>query len=365
MLLNPSTIYCSICGGKNKAQAAYCFSCGKALQADTLASLSSTGRLSPQQMLKQRYRIVTLVGQGGMGAVYKAEDTQFGGRIIAIKEMSQSNLSPREASEAAEQFKQEAYMLANLKHPNLPSIYDYFSEHGRWYLVMDFIDGATLDARLANVPRHVLTMAETLEIGIQLTKVLGYLHTRPTPIIFRDLKPLNIMITPEDNIYLIDFGIARLFKPGKAKDTVAYVSTGYAAPEQFGQAQTSPQSDVYALGATLHQILSGSKPSSNVPLFTFKALKAYNPNILPSLEDLVSKMVNIDPAQRPAGMAAIRQELEHIQMLLKRPAVSLPPTQYAPPPPVQYTPPIAQRQIYYTPPPSMQYAPPPIAQKQV
>ncbi len=336
--MNPSTIYCSLCGAGNKGQATYCFSCGKALQIGTVADSNSTGRFSPQQMLKQRYRIVTLLGRGGMGAVYKAEDTQFGGRLIAIKEMSQHNLSPQDAARVAEQFKREAHILANLKHPNLPSIYDYFGEHGRWYLVMDFIEGTTLTAHLDKVPGHVLPMTQTLEIGIQLSKVLGYLHTRPTPIIFRDLKPLNIMITPENDIYLIDFGIARLFKPGQAMDTVAYVSTGYAAPEQFGQAQTSPQSDIYSLGATLHQLLSGNKPSSNVPLFTFKALNTYNPNIPPSLAELVSKMVHIDPAQRPASMAIIRQELERIQQLLKQLALSLPPTQYAPPPPPPYTP---------------------------
>ena len=314
--------------------------------------MAGTGRIPPQQMLKQRYRIVTLVGQGGMGAVYKAEDIQFGNRLVAVKEMSQSNLSPQDAANAAEQFKQEANLLANLKHPNLPSIYDYFGENGRWYLVMDFIDGTTLDARLDKVAGHALSVVDSIEIGIQLAKVLGYLHTRAVPIIFRDLKPLNIMVTPEDNIYLIDFGIARLFKVGKAKDTVAYVSAGYASPEQFGRAQTSPQSDMYSLGATLHQLLSGSEPSSNSPLFTFKPLRSYNFNIPTALADLVAKMVNTDPALRPVSMAAIRQELERIQMQAKQPYSQLPPTQYAPQ--IQYAPPPPTHSFT----PSSQYIPP-------
>ncbi|GAC1463800.1 MAG: hypothetical protein PVSMB2_29090 [Ktedonobacteraceae bacterium] len=104
------------------------------------------------------------------------------------------------------------------------------------------------------------------------------MHTRATPIIFRDLKPLNIMVTPKDNIYLIDFGIARLFKTGKDKDTVAYVSPGYAASEQFGSTQTSPQSDMYSLGAILYQLLSGNEPRSNMPLFTFNPLQLYDSN---------------------------------------------------------------------------------------
>ncbi|MBA2677475.1 MAG: protein kinase [Ktedonobacteraceae bacterium] len=153
------------------------------------------------------------------------------------------------------------------------------------------------------------------------------------------------MITPEDNIYLIDFGIARLFKPGKAQDTVAYISAGYAAPEQFGQAQTSPQSDIYSLGATLHQLLSGNKPSSNVPLFTFNLLKTYNPNIPTALASLILTMLNMEPTRRPKSMAVVRQELEHIQTVLKQPAVvPMPPTQYAPPPP-----PVIQGQYFSSP----------------
>ncbi len=349
--MNSSMIYCSHCGAGNQSRATYCFSCGKLLQIGTLPDTSGTGCLSPRQMLRQRYRIVTLVGQGGMGAVYKAEDIQFGGRLIAVKEMSQNNLSPQEATEAVEQFKQEAHLLAALKHPNLPSIYDYFGENGRWYLVMDFIEGTTLKARLDQAPGHILSMTETLDIGIQLAKVLGYLHTRPTPIIFRDLKPLNIMITPEDNVYLIDFGIARLFKPGKAKDTVAYVSAGYAAPEQFGRAQTSPQSDIYSLGATLHQLLSGNNPSFNTPMFTFQSLKMYSQNIPTTLANLISTMLNMDPTRRPKSMAVVRQELEHIQTVLKQPvATPVPPTQYAPPPP---PPPAVQRQYVPPPPPPL------------
>ncbi len=328
--MQPAIIYCSNCDEVNRADATFCFKCGHLIHSDVFSGTTIAGRMPPQQMLKQRYKIVTLVGKGGMGAVYKAVDTQFGDRLVAVKEMSHSNLSLQEAVRAADQFKQEAHLLANLKHPNLPSIYDYFGENGRWYLVMDFIEGTTLDGRLNKVPECCLSINETLDIGIQLAKVLGYLHTRAVPVIFRDLKPLNIMVTPEDNIYLIDFGIARLFKTGKDKDTVAYVSPGYAAPEQFGRTQTSPQSDIYSLGATLHQLLSGSEPRSNMLLFTFKPLSSYNPNIPQSLANLVAKMVNTDPNQRPASMAEIRKELEHIQMQVRQESSSQAhPTQYA------------------------------------
>ena len=289
-----------------------------------------TETIAAHKMLKQRYKLISLLGKGGMGAVYTAEDAQFGNRTIAIKEMSQSNLSLQEATTFAEQFKQEAHLLANLTHPNLPRIYDYFNEDGRWYLVMDFIRGMTLAEYLNKTARRVLPLKEALEISIQLAKVLDFLHKCSPPIIFRDLKPLNIMVTREENIYLIDFGIARLFKPGKAQDTVAYVSAGYAAPEQFGTAQTSPSSDIYSLGATLHQLLSGSDPKANTPLFAFKPLSVYNPNLPRNLVELVARMVQIDPAQRPASMAMVRQGLEHVRTSMAHPPTPLQQMQSAP-----------------------------------
>ncbi len=163
--------------------------------------------------------------------------------------MSQSSLNPQEIAEAAENFKREAHILAALKHPNLPSIYEQFSETGRWYLIMDFIEGETLEEHLMKKQEGHLSVEETLQIGLQLCTVLAYLHSRQPPIIFRDLKPSNIMLTPEGNLYLIDFGIARHFKPGQNRDTIALGSPGYAAPEQYGKAQTTPRSDIYSLGA--------------------------------------------------------------------------------------------------------------------
>src|SRR5581483_3670162 len=131
------------------------------------------------------------------------------------KEMSQSGLSPKELADAVEAFKHEAQMLASLQHPNLPRIYDHFSDRGRWYFVMDFIEGETLESYLLRQPDHRLSLLETLAIGLQLCAVLDYLHTRRPPVIFRDLKPANILSAPPNHLYLIDFGIARHFKPGQ------------------------------------------------------------------------------------------------------------------------------------------------------
>ena len=333
--MNTPTTYCSSCGVANSSEATYCLSCGRVLQKnvqEATYTIDDTGRLPVQQHLHGRYKIVGLLGKGGMGAVYKAEDTQFGNRFVGVKEMSQNNLPPQVAVEAADQFKQEAHLLASLKHPNLPSIYDYFTENGRWYLVMDFIEGITLEQHISNIPSNILSVSEALNIGIQLARVLGYLHTRPTPIVFRDLKPLNVMITPDDNIYLIDFGIARLFKQGQVKDTVAYVSAGYAAPEQFGNAQTTPQSDIYSLGVMLHQLLSGSNPLTNTSMFNFQSLQAYNSALPSALKNLVAQMLTINPLARPQNMTIVRQELERIQQAQQRPITPLPP-----PPPIHFS----------------------------
>ena len=249
-LSNP--LFCYACGAANRPQALFCYACGQPLQAQGGKSArQTTGLLVYNHLLKQRYRILQQVGKGGFGAVYKAADLQFGNRQVAIKEMSQSSLSPQELVEATESFKREAMLLAGLTHPNLPRIYEQFTDMGRWYLVMDYIEGETLEDHLEKRPGKKLPVETALEIAVQLCMVLEYLHMRQPPIIFRDLKPGNIMLTPHKHIYLIDFGIARHFKPGQAKDTAALGSTGYAAPEQYGKAQTTPRADIYALGATL------------------------------------------------------------------------------------------------------------------
>jgi serine/threonine protein kinase len=189
-------------------------------------------------------------------------------------------------------------------------IFDQFHEAGRQYLVMEFIVGQTLESYLA-AHAGTLPVAETLRIALQLCNVLDYLHTRQPPIIFRDLKPSNVMLTDEEHIYLIDFGIARHFKPGQMKDTIAFGSPGYAAPEQYGKAQTDPRSDIYSLGAMLHQMLSGHDPSETP--FRFAPLA---PSLPGGLEALVMQMVELDESKRPASADIIRQGLEFIAGLL-------------------------------------------------
>lgn len=301
---------CTRCGTDNPERAAFCLACGFPLRATPgqVNPHSLTGLLAPDHILNQRYRVVGQVGKGGFGAVYKAEDILFADRFVAVKEMGQSWLTPDEAVIATEAFKHEAQLLAGLSHPGLPHIYDQFFEGSHWYLAMDFIEGKTLDEHLRNASMKRLLVDEALELGIKLCTVLDYLHTREPPIIFRDLKPANVMLTPDGRVVLIDFGIARHFKPGQIRDTVAFGSPGYAPPEQYGKGQTTPRADIFSLGATLHQMLSGYDPAESP--FRFRPLHLPPYLAPPGLDVFIMHMVELDEGSRPISMAAVKQTLQ-------------------------------------------------------
>ena len=316
-MVSHSHLYCLQCGAANLSHAKFCVVCGHSLQLDVSIPLPVVSALPkvPSQissvqpvLLKQRYRIMAQIGTGGFAEVYKAEDSQFGGRLVAIKAMGIEGLSAHEVSEATTAFEREALMLANLVHPNLPAIHDYFYENQHWYLVMSFIEGTTLEEYLRSRGGR-LPVEKVLPIGIQLCTVLGYLHKRRPPIIFRDLKLTNVMRTPERQLYLIDFGVARLFKHGKVRDTIALGSPGYAAPEQYGRSQTTPQTDIYSLGATLYALLSGVDPSDAPFRFAPLHIPAY-----PDLNTLIMNMVENDHQKRPPSMSVVKQELQRIAL---------------------------------------------------
>jgi serine/threonine protein kinase len=268
-----------------------------------------TGRLPPQSLLQQRYVIVGQAGKGGMGAVYQAVDTRDTHRRVAIKEMSQGHLSDAGLAEATAQFQREAALLGRLSHPNLPHIYDAFNERGRSYLVMDFIDGKTLLQLLKESGFRPLPVAQVLGYALQLCDVLAYLHQQHPPIIFRDLKPTNVMVTANGHVFLIDFGIARIFKEGQEQDTALLGSPGYAAPEQHGSAQTNPRSDLYSLGATLHCCLTGRDPYNADDRFRFPPVRQYNPQVPVELDQLIQRLLALDERQRPASAVEVQQVL--------------------------------------------------------
>lgn len=283
------------------------------------------GDLLPQALFRNRYFIMSKVGEGGFGSVYKARDIQNGDRLVALKEVCLQGLPSQAVFEATATFQREVSVLSHLDHPHLPRVYEHFQTDDHCYLVMDFISGETLEHYQGNKPNGRLLLSEVLDIGLQLCLVLDYLHSYQPPIIFRDLKPANIMRTPAGRLYLIDFGIARYFKPGQTRDTVALGSIGYAAPEQYGKAQTTPRADIYGLGAVLHQLLTASDPSE-AP-FRFRPLRPTSQNepgslttsmvdvLVNKLERLIANMLEMDVDKRPPDIASVQQELQELSTL--------------------------------------------------
>ncbi len=311
-----SPLYCDACGAANQTQATRCWACGQLVAASTENTVSASSPPAeppapPPALLVGRYRLIGMIGTGGFGAVYKAQDRRRNDALVAMKSINLHHLSPEQIIEATDTFNREVRLLTGLEHPNLPRIHDHFTDPEHWYLVMDFIGGKTLEEYLASTKGKHLPVAEVLAIGMQLCTVLGYLHTRQPPIIFRDVKPANVMRTATGHLYLIDFGIARRFTPGQRHDTMALGSPGYAAPEQYGKAQTTAQSDIYSLGATLQTLLTGKDP--------LEPISGYGPpypqgQVIPvALDLLLGHMLDANVSRRPASMDVVKQALQRIQ----------------------------------------------------
>ena len=248
--------------------------------------------------------ILRTVGQGGMGAVYQARDMKRQ-VICAIKEMSLSMVPLDERSQAIQNFKVEAKMLWGLSHANLPAFHGFFSEGQRYFMVMEYIDGYTLEDLLernaAPFPeRRVLSWAR------QLCDVLEYLHSQNPPIIFRDMKPGNIMLMRNGRIKLIDFGIARFFRSTLSSDTQLLGTPGFAPPEQYGKAQTDERSDIYSLAMTLFQLLTNTLSETG---FGIKDMRAINPQVSPIVARALEKAASLSPDDRYDNVAAFRRAL--------------------------------------------------------
>jgi serine/threonine protein kinase len=260
-------------------------------------------------VLKRRYRILRKVAQGGMGAVYESTDTQSPiGNRAAIKEISPAALPPGERTQAVTDFRREAQMLARLQHDNLVKVVETFEELGKHFLVMEFVPGRTLlnvlDLAGGPLPEHrVLAWAR------QIIDVIQYLHTQDPPIIYRDLKPANVMLVEGtiEKIKVIDFGIARLHKVGKTSDTEAFGTAGYAPPEQYGKGQTDQRSDIYAFAATMHHLLTNRDPSLNP--FNWLSIRRYNPGVSPRVDTAIMQALSLDPQKRFQSIEAFAQAL--------------------------------------------------------
>src|SRR5882672_2553205 len=271
-------------------------------------------QLDPGSVLNNRYEIVRRIGGGGMGAVYLAKDRNLGDAPRAVKEMVEAHLDPAQHEKAIGDFKRESLLLTSLEHPSIPTVYDYFYDEplGRFYLVMKFIAGGDLASRLRSAPGGKVDEKTVADWGMQTADVLHYLHTRPKPIIYRDLKPANLMIDGNSGrVMLIDFGIARWVKQ-EEKGVTAVGTMGYAPPELFG-GRVEPRSDVYSLGATMFHLVTGSDPQDN-PLLIFDFQKNPRPRqIAPSIssemEQILMRSVEYKPEDRFHSAGAMRDAL--------------------------------------------------------
>jgi len=282
----------------------------------------SVKQLASNTVLNGRYEIVRRIGGGGMGAVYLAKDRNLGDAPRAVKEMVESHLDPGQHEKAIGDFKRESLLLTSLEHPSIPTIYDYFYDDklGRFYLVMKYISGGDLASRMRAAVGGRLDEKTVTDWGMQVADVLDYLHSRPKPIIYRDLKPANLMIDGNTGrVMLIDFGIARWVSQ-QEKGVTAVGTMGYAPPELFS-GRVQPASDVYSLGATMFHLMTGSDPQDN-PLLIFDFTKNPRPRqIAPSIssemEMILMRTVEYKPEDRYRTAGDLRNELaNHLEKLL-------------------------------------------------
>lgn len=277
--------------------------------------------LSPGTMLWSRYRIIDLVGHGGMGAIYQAEDTRLEGRLCALKEIVPE---PGDSSEYHEQiqaqFHREASVLARLDHPNLPKVSDYFLYNGRDYLAMDFVPGRDLRELIeeARSQGQFLSEEQVLIWAQQLCDALEYLHGQDPPVLHRDIKPANIKLTPAGTIKLVDFGLVKLMVPSDNRTITVLQGRGtvqYTPLEQYGgdTGHTNVRSDIYSLGATLYHLLTSQPPLEAKQRFlkpgAMPRVRELNPQVSPHVEWAIEHAMSMHPDDRPSSIAEVRADL--------------------------------------------------------
>jgi serine/threonine protein kinase len=272
-------------------------------------------------VLRDRYVITDLVGQGGMGAVYKADDLRLRGRLCAVKEVLPELVSvPGMEDQTHDQFYREASILARLDHPNLPKVSDFFEHNRREYLVMDFVPGQDLRQLIEDARRHDTFLVEETVLGWmdQLCDALTYLHTQDPPVLHRDIKPSNIKVTPRGIVKLVDFGLVKLLQPDESRTVTVVQGRGtvaYTPLEQYGgdTGHTDARSDVYSLGATLYHLLTGQAPADAKQRFlkpgALVPARDINQRISPHVEAAMLMAMAQHPDDRLASVEELRQKL--------------------------------------------------------
>ncbi len=294
------SMFCSNCGEGKSDTDLYCSECRSPLQ-------YSGFPLKIDTIIQNRYKILKHIKSGGMGSVYKALDTTLH-NICAVKELVPCPGNPQKQMDAEKWFKREAKILAGLDHANLPKVYDYFISNNRYYLVMNFIDGEDMESILEKEGKPGLPEEKVINCAMEVLKVLDYLHNQKPPIIYRDIKPSNIMLHKDGRTMLIDFGIARTVQQDSQSQKTAIGTLGYVSEEQC-QGEPEPRSDIYSLGATMHHLLTGEKP---IP-FKFDPIRNLISGISPELENIVMKALNNKASKRYKSARAMLEALTIIK----------------------------------------------------
>lgn len=325
---------CPNCKYQNRPGEAFCVNCGMELKpsgpltAGTVTvggTAGGTGGTSRSLTIGTplqggRYVITKILGEGGMGAAMLATDKRLDNKPVVIKELISDNSDPAKFKEDERNFKREVVTLAHLDHPLIPNVTDNFDEGSHYFMVQDYVDGENLEQRMERL-KQPMREREALGYASEVLDVLDYLAQQTPPIVHRDIKPANIIIGSKDKrAHLVDFGIARadVARNVKRKQTSALGTPGYAPPEQY-QGNADPRSDLYALGATLHHILTNRDPRDYAP-FSYPPARTLNPQISPETERVLSRALNNDITQRYQSAAAMKRDVDDI--LLKRFGVS-------------------------------------------
>jgi serine/threonine protein kinase len=264
--------------------------------------MAGTGPLNPGTILAGRYSIERLLGGGGMGVVYLARDQRLANRPCAIKEMVDHFIDQQQRLEANDYFAREADTLAQLKHQAIPAITDRFDDQNRHYLVMEYVEGRNLEEELAARNNDPLPEGLVIDVARQLCDVLAYLHNMAPPIVYRDMKPSNVMLTSKGRAVLVDFGIARLFKAARKGTMIG--TLGFAPPEQY-KGDIDPRSDIYSLAATLHYMLTARDPEK-FPPFSFPKIKELRPELSNNLAAAIDSALSYGVEGRPQTIEAFR-----------------------------------------------------------
>ena len=315
---------CPQCGLENRESAQFCLGCGRRLQggdADTARAVKQPKprkvirrkkSAGPQTIQKGRYLVIQKLGSGGMSRVYLARDTKMDCNVV-IKEMFPPKTYPEKKAYFLKKFKNEAKLLYRLRHSGIPRVTDYFAESDNYYMVMEYIEGDNIDAILKNRPNHQISAEEFFDWMNKILDIIKFLHNQKPPIFHRDIKPANFMLDNRGNVFLVDFGVAKVIAMEEAHTRIGTI--GYASPEHF-TGKFIKSSDLFSLGASFHFLLSGDDPRYRLP-FDFPPLSVYRKDLPEGVVEIVGKMLEKEPKNRFPSVEHLRKDFTAVEKAYK------------------------------------------------